>query len=165
MIRLSSLCPAYLFSFRFVRLLKLACPHPRRGHLELAGHTGDVLGQFAFWSRAGSTLPHIDVNALAHGRIRHPHSVGVSRADGGAGLSANVQSNHQRSDPALGYWVSLNPRRFVDTWRKLRVYVAKDCASQVPCGQRSGMWPTTSADKATSGQLDGPPVTLVAGCV
>src|SRR5271165_5040366 len=83
MIHSSSLCPAYLFSFRFVRLLKLALPTPRDVDvLNWRVTPGDVLGQFAFPSRADATVPAHRCQRLAHGRTRHPHAVG------GSGLAA-----------------------------------------------------------------------------
>jgi hypothetical protein len=59
MIRLSSLCPAYLFSFRFVRLLKLALPTPRDVDALNWRDRGLLLGQVAFgFASMARQLPH-----------------------------------------------------------------------------------------------------------
>src|ERR1039458_3534174 len=113
MIRLSSLCPAYLFSFRFVRLLKLALPRDLDA-LNWPGMSGDVLSS-VFGRVLTRQFPAHGCHRLALGRFRYPHAVGTR------GLAAVLDYLSARKgttiDPmrALGYRVSLNHRlRFVD---------------------------------------------------
>src|SRR4051794_850787 len=109
MIRLSSLCPAYLFSFRFVRLRKLALP-PRDGCFELARHPGGgarpVRFPIACWR---DSSPHIDVTAW-----RTANSASACRwrprAGGAVGRSASAQRNYNRSDPGVGLVGQLESR-------------------------------------------------------
>jgi hypothetical protein len=83
MIRLSSLCPAYLFSFRFVRLLKLALPTPRDVDVLNWRGTPAMCSASSLSDRVLTRpFPAHRCHRLARGRTRHPQGVG------GRGLAA-----------------------------------------------------------------------------